>query len=582
MDVTLRGDGPAASAVAAALTDRDDVTVTDAAFAAADLAVVVGAVGDGRFGRANDQALAAGTDWIAVELGGIGGVGVSAVAAAVVGLGATVCYECLTRRVAATTDGQTGRASAAESAADLPIRTERFAGAIAGRMAAAAASAGAGADAGDDQAVPGQVVTVPYAERELLGVPGCSCAPAVDRRSVTVTSVDRDREASLDRAERAVDDVVGIVAEVGEAESFPAPYYLTQAGDTAGFSDTTAAQQAAGVGAEWNAALMKALGEALERYAAGVYRSGGFETARPGELQPAVGPEAFVTPADATGASGQTLTWVRGRELHTGADTWLPAELVQYPPPSRRLRPPVTTGLGLGNGTVEALLSGLYEVLERDAAMLSWYSTFDPLGLTVDDRPFGRLAARARSEGLTVTPVLLTQDVDVPVVAVAVQREEWPRFALGTDADLNTASAARSALAEALQNWMELRGMGPDEAAAASGAIGRYAQTPDAAAAFLSPERTVPAASVGPDDPPAGEAELRQVLERTAQAGLTAYAARVTTRDLAALGFEAGRVLLPTAQPLFFGDSYFGTRARAVPRTLGFEPRVDRDHHPFP
>jgi bacteriocin biosynthesis docking scaffold, SagD family len=576
MDVTLRGNGPAANAVAAALADCDSVAVTDAAFTTVDLAVVVGAVSDERFGRANDQALAAGTDWIAVELGGIGGV--SAVEAAVVGLGATVCYECLTSRVEAATDDRTEHASAVESAAELPVRTKRFAGAVAGRMAAAAASAGAG----DDHAVPGQVVTVPYTERELLAVPGCSCAPTVDRRSMTVGGVDRDREASLDRAERAVDDVVGIVAEVGEAESFPAPYYLTQAGDTTGFSDTTAAQQAAGVSAEWNGALMKALGEALERYAAGVYRSGGFETARPGDLQPAVAPDAFVTPADATGSSEQALAWVRGRNLHTGADTWLPAELVQYPPPSSQLRPPITTGLGLGNGTVEALLSGLYEVLERDAAILSWYSTFDPLGLTVDDELFGRLAARARSEGLSVTPVLLTQDVDVPVVAVAVQREEWPRFALGTDADLDTASAARSALAEALQNWMELRGMGPDGAAAASGAIGRYARAPDAAGAFVSPETTVPAASVGPNDPPAGEAELRQVLEHAAQAGLTAYAASVTTRDLAALGFEASRVLLPTAQPLFFGNSYFGGRAHTVPQALGFEPRVDRDHHPFP
>ncbi len=35
-----------------------------------------------------------------------------------------------------------------------------------------------------------------------------------------------------------------------------------------------------------------------------------------------------------------------------------------------RVRPATTTGLGLGNTVTEALLTGLYEVIERDAAML--------------------------------------------------------------------------------------------------------------------------------------------------------------------------------------------------------------------
>jgi ribosomal protein S12 methylthiotransferase accessory factor len=41
-------------------------------------------------------------------------------------------------------------------------------------------------------------------------------------------------------------------------------------------------------------------------------------------------------------------------------------------------------------------------------------------------------------------------------------------------------------------------------------------------------------------------------------------------------------VLVPGAQPLFFGESVFGERAGSVPREMGFEPRLDRDHHPFP
>ena len=44
-----------------------------------------------------------------------------------------------------------------------------------------------------------------------------------------------------------------------------------------------------------------------------------------------------------------------------------------------------------------------------------------------------RDAARggAAAEGLSVTATLLSQDVDVPVVGVAVHRESWPSFAMG-------------------------------------------------------------------------------------------------------------------------------------------------------
>jgi ribosomal protein S12 methylthiotransferase accessory factor len=87
---------------------------------------------------------------------------------------------------------------------------------------------------------------------------------------------------------------------------------------------------------------------------------------------------------------------------------------------------------------------------------------------------------------------------------------------------------------------------------------------------------------VGPDDPPTGQAELEAVVDATAEAGLHPYAARTTTRDVEELGFEAVRVVVPAAQPLFFEDAYFGERARTVPSQLGFDPRTDRPHHPFP
>jgi ribosomal protein S12 methylthiotransferase accessory factor len=173
--------------------------------------------------------------------------------------------------------------------------------------------------------------------------------------------------------------------------------------------------------------------------------------------------------------------------------------------------------------------------------------------------------------------------VDVPVATVAVHREgEWPRFAVGSGADFDPVAAARSALAEALQNWMELRAMGPERAAEDPSAIARFADFPTEARSLLDPEPVVDASGLGPETAPTGTEELDAVLARLEDVGLEAFAARLTPPDVERLGFEVVRVLVPDAQPLFTGERFFGERARSVPRELGFRPRLDRGPHPYP
>ena len=565
--VEVVGSGPAVESLVAALSDSpasvrraEQPLVTEA-----DLAAVVGVVTDDVFGTANDRARELGIPWVAVELGGMGGVPV--VDAIVAGFGPeSGCYRCLTERVRATLDSETEPAEAPGAG------TQRFAGAVAGRRIEQAL-AGTGM-------LAGTVVELPYTERRFLPVPDCGCGESPTWTFDHAGDPDHDREP-LARAEVGLDDRLGVVGEVGETESFPAPYYLATVSNTERFSDVTAARKAAGVASDWDTAFMKALGESYERYAAGTYRAGWLTEGPADSVERAVTPDTFVRP-DSWGDPGG-LQWVPAEQLGSGERRHLPAETVLYPPPSRSVRPPVTTGLGLGNSESEALQSGLYEVVERDAAMLSWYSTYDPLEIVVPEAdPYDTLRGRARSEGLSVTALLLTQDVDVPVVAVVLERDEWPELAVGSDAGLDAADAATGALEEALQNWMELRGMGPEEASDADGAIGHYAGRPDAAESLTRADTRVPLSNLGPESVPDGDGELSMLVDRVTDAGLAPYASRLTTRDIGRMGFEAVRVVCPTAQPLFFDDAFFGERAQAVPEEMGFEARPDRAHHPFP
>jgi ribosomal protein S12 methylthiotransferase accessory factor len=592
-EVRLAGEGPAAEAVAAALADTDATVewTNPDGLPGADLGVVVGPVGAAAFEAATGTARDAGTPWLAVELGGVGGHALPSVDAAVAGFGAgTACPDCLRTRVAAGLAGaDEAQGGLADGDAAVPPTTARFAGALAGRAAADLV-------AGRETATLGSVVEVPHAERRLLPVPGCDCEREAPGPELDRSTVERTLDESVDRLERAVDRRLGPVREISEAESFPAPYYLAELAATP-FGDGTTGGLAAGVATDWSAALGKALGEGLERYAAAVYRNDTFQTAPPAAVESAVPPSAFVRPDEGwhTPDPNDELAWVAGEALASGERAWLPAEFVAFPPPEPRHRPAITTGLGFGSG-VDALLSGLYEVVERDAAMLAWYSTFEPLGLAVgdetvadasDDAPlatFDRLRRRARSEGLEMTALLLTQDIDVPVVACAVHREDesWPRVAAGMAADLDPAAAARDALAEAVQNWLELRGMGRQGATEQQPGVARAAEFPRGVRSFCDPETTVPLGAVGGSAPPEPDEELPALVETLGAAGLDPYAARLTTRDVAALGFEAVRVLVPSAQPLFSGTPYFGERAREVPGTFGCEPRLDRAHHPFP
>ncbi|GGM54067.1 ribosomal protein S12 methylthiotransferase accessory factor [Halarchaeum rubridurum] len=568
----VAGSGAAADATTAALDDAGLTAAgTDGGLDAipdADVAVVVGLAGSDGFAAANARARRSETPWLAVEVGGVGGHPIADVDAAV---GAFTpdsgCFACLERRVAAADPETTAEPSAARSSV-------RYAGALAGKRAL---------DLLDGAATGGTVVEVPHAERSFAPAPFCDCAPVERYGDPGREGDETPLDAAAAKAEHAVDGRVGIITEVGERETYPVPYYLATTCDTAALGGTEHRGLAAGVGLDWDAAFVKAVGEGLERYCAAAYREGDVELAKPTHPD-ALAPDAFVRPDDAPAVTrDDPLRFVPGVALTDGSDALLPAEYVHFPPPEETNRPALTTGLGLGNDPAEALRSGLYETIERDATMLAWYSTFDPLEVTVDDDAYETLARRAGAEGLDVTALLCTADVDVPVLAVAVHREDdWPRFALGSAANLDAVAAARGALCEAIQNWIELRDMGRERAADEQGAIGDYAALPREARDFLDADATVAAADLGPDSVPDGTAELDAVVERAADAGLDTYATDITTRDVADVGFRAVRVLAPDAQPLFFDDAYFGARARDVPEQLGFEARLDRRHHPFP
>jgi ribosomal protein S12 methylthiotransferase accessory factor len=130
---------------------------------------------------------------------------------------------------------------------------------------------------------------------------------------------------------------------------------------------------------------------------------------------------------------------------------------------------------------------------------------------------------------------------------------------------------------------MELRSMGPDIAKNQPSAIGVYSNFPKEAQSFIEYSDSISSNDISISTFFESTEELSFIINHLHSLGLHTYSVKLTPPDIAILGFEAVRILVPKAQPLFFEKSFFGVRARKVPSSLGnFRSRLDRSHHPYP
>tara|TARA_A100001037_G_C15135849_1_gene631083 strand:+ start:72 stop:1823 length:1752 start_codon:yes stop_codon:yes gene_type:complete len=517
--------------------------------------------------------------WIAIELGGVGGYSFPKIAGSIsIFTPNTACYTCLQRRVKSNLSSLTN--SPSQSQNSISPDFEPIVGFISAYLTILISNSNIThshvfevSNFSVEQIRDKNTATV--TQRFLLPLPHC---PSNDHCLHSPAS-----GTPSERAEYAIDERIGIINTISEAESFPAPYYLSNLCETNSFSSQSVKKQAAGVAINWDDAFMKTAGESLERYSSGVYNSNSFISSSASHLENSISPNSFVQPTPDL-YQDELIDWISGVDLCSNKTVYLPAEFSIFPPPSEYYKPAITTGLAIGNTLIEAQLSGLYEVIERDATMLSWYSTNPPPEFLPDSPDFDLLSRMASSQGLATTALLVTQDIDIPIVTVAVHRSsEWPNFAVGSCSNIDPNKAAIGALCEALQNWMELRSMGLDIANNQPSSIGYYSSFPKDAKSFLNASNSLLPTDI--DTPLFSDSseELSFIINHLNSSNLSAYSIRLTPLDIATIGFESVRIVIPEAQPLFFGKPFFGTRARNVPPSLGnFRSRLDRSPHPYP
>ncbi len=159
-------------------------------------------------------------------------------------------------------------------------------------------------------------------------------------------------------------------------------------------------------------------------------------------------------------APDMAYEWTWAHSLRRGTRVLVPLQLAYYDLPTERLPgnqrfvSETSNGCALGGSVEEAALFGLFEVLERDAYLTTWYGRLVPRRLDagrIDDRHIAGMIVRIEAAGFTV--FILDIGVGFPIATYAVLAVDRRADAsaashVSTGAHFNPVEALRGALVE--------------------------------------------------------------------------------------------------------------------------------------
>jgi len=156
------------------------------------------------------------------------------------------------------------------------------------------------------------------------------------------------------------------------------------------------------------------------------------------------------------------MLWEPGTDLLTGRRVHVPAEHVWNR--IRFLGEEPMYFLGTSNGvaagpTIEAaMLWALYELIERDGIMRTWWQHKQPPSVEIDELPWLTEFTQRHlpSDDLSVQIFESQSKIDIPTYLSALvnERDAYPNFLVAGGADLDMESALADAAIESCQGWI--------------------------------------------------------------------------------------------------------------------------------
>lgn len=232
-----------------------------------------------------------------------------------------------------------------------------------------------------------------------------------------------------------------------------------------------------GIDLDLKIAKLKATCEAIERYAGSVIPDQTYIKSSYNEMKnEAINPERLIN----FEASQYTKTfpfsrfypdtkfdWVKAFSTTENKDIFIPASAVflgynAIIPKKVRLFPTTSNGLALGISEKDAFRRGVYELIERDAALILWYTQRIPILVDLDsvsNPDLQLIRNKILDEGLNLNVCISTFDIPIPsTIAIISDKNGYPAFSVGLGCDNDLEKAVFKATMEALmvRNTLEL------------------------------------------------------------------------------------------------------------------------------
>jgi ribosomal protein S12 methylthiotransferase accessory factor len=347
-----------------------------------------------------------------------------------------------------------------------------------------------------------------------------------------------------------------------------------------------------GAGVDFDApiAWVKAVAEAAERYATMVFEAGDFIEASGDALgrrgidlnriprcseREYRDPRCPLRPPD----SRANIRWVRGYSLTGRCERLIPAVMTHLyfaPRPEERFWIPISTGVAAHSDPIQAMLSALCEVIERDAIALTWL-TRRPLASI--ERPscagpaLQRLLEAADETRVRYLFFDATTELGVPTIFSVQLAPDHPscQLAVSCATAADPEAAWSRAILEAAPTRAALSVAGPLPAEIAEfndlvhGAAYYARGNGRGDFDFLLESRastTLPRIAAAAPDTTSPAVALREVVARLEALGMEAVAVDLTTDELRDAGLWVIRVVVPELVPISFAHRarFLGTR----------------------
>lgn len=369
-------------------------------------------------------------------------------------------------------------------------------------------------------------------------------------------------------------------------------------------------------------AVMKALGEAIERFCLASFNEKKFKIGSYADLKKnsfALNPAEVVSfsekqrkylPQKYLFNENSQFKWIKGYSLSLLRPVWIPAQLVFVPYETKsepKIRRPISTGAACWTSLAGAIYQGICELIERDAFMITYLNKLKRAKINISKRqnPLLKEICRAfKRYKLELYVVETTTDIPIPAfMAVIIDRTGvGPAVSVGLRASLNPEEAIIGAIEEAqhIRDW--IRG---------EMAKNSYVKIVKKKTIDDSGERSIlwsktdkiskldfllknsdfkNLSEIKNSSSERALGNLKTVLSFLKKTNLEVLYVDITQPEVKKAGFEVAKVIIPKLHPLYIFEppAYRGgKRLYQVPKILGYTKEKAREEdlnefpHPF-